>query len=91
MGLDVYGNSQMPPGDRTVRDGKIQMGGRFHLATLYRKGIAGHFDEVRANARLIAAAPDLLEACKRIAADGHGTAIGDLEFLCAAIAKAERK
>ena len=42
-----------------------------------------------ANARLIAAAPDLLEACKRIAADGFGTALGDLEFLRAAIEKAE--
>lgn len=46
-------------------------------------------EEIHANARLIAAAPELLEACQRIAADGYGTALGDLEFLKAAIAKAE--
>jgi hypothetical protein len=40
------------------------------------------------NAKLITAAPELLEACKRIAADGYGTPLGDLEFLKAAIAKA---
>lgn len=46
---------------------------------------------MNANAKLIAAAPDLLEACRRIAADGYGTAIGDLEFLKRAIAKAQGK
>ena len=39
--------------------------------------------------RLLEAAPELLEACKRIAAAPHGVALGDLEFLQNAIAKAE--
>jgi len=42
-----------------------------------------------ANARLIAAAPDLLSAAKAIAAAPYGLALGDLEQLNAAIAKAE--
>lgn len=42
-----------------------------------------------ADAPLIAAAPDLLEAAKAIAAASYGVALGDLERLEAAIAKAE--
>lgn len=41
------------------------------------------------DARLIAAAPELLEACKRISDACFGVALGDLDFLRAAIAKAE--
>jgi hypothetical protein len=60
--------------------------------------LAGFRDdpEARANARLIAAAPDLLEACKRILADIDSNATlafeidGDaLEALDSAITKAE--
>lgn len=42
-----------------------------------------------ADAKLIAAAPELLEACKRIVAAPFGVALGDLEVLKAAVAKAE--
>jgi hypothetical protein len=45
--------------------------------------------EIHANARLIAAAPDLLAACKAISAAPYGVALGDLETLNAAIVKAE--
>lgn len=48
-------------------------------------------EECRANARLIAAAPDLLAACLRILADGYGTALGDLEFMQRAVDKAVGK
>lgn len=51
------------------------------------------FEVALANARLIVIAVnshyELLEACKRISDASYGVALGDLEFLRAAIAKAE--
>jgi hypothetical protein len=47
---------------------------------------AGSPEERAANARLIAAAPDLLAVCEEVAASGYG--VGTLERLHAAIAKA---
>lgn len=44
--------------------------------------------EIEANAKLMAAAPDLLEACKKIAADPY-TTCQCAEVVRAAIAKAE--
>lgn len=48
-------------------------------------------DECEANARLIAAAPDLLEACMEAveALNGHPNTMGTEELLLSAIAKAE--
>ena len=45
--------------------------------------------EARANARLIAAAPDLLEACERLLNGGWPHAEKDIELACSAIAKAK--
>lgn len=41
------------------------------------------------DAHLIAAAPELLEACRRIIAAPHGVALGDLQYLTDAVAKSE--
>ena len=46
-------------------------------------------DEARANARLIAAAPCLLEACERLLDGGWPHAEADIELACSAIAKAK--
>jgi hypothetical protein len=50
-----------------------------------------HMDtaENDANARLIASAPDLLEALKSLSHDGFGRVLGDWPAIEAAIAKAE--
>ena len=58
-----------------------------------RNGNAFPADE-REGQKLLAicnAAPELLEACKRISANSYGIALGDLEFLNKAIAKVEGK
>ena len=52
----------------------------------------GKYDEARANARLIAAAPELLAACKSIAAmavSWQPLSNGDISDVLKAIAKAE--
>jgi len=79
------------PGPWTINEwsGDFQIGPGAELVCEVPKGHGSQRLEAEANARLIAAAPDLLEACKRIAVDGFGVPIGDLEFLRAAIAKAE--
>ena len=46
-------------------------------------------EEMSANARLIAAAPDLLEACERLLDGGWPHAEADIELACSAIAKAK--
>ena len=48
----------------------------------------GRLDELNANARLIAAAPDLLEALKRCKFDSLNMTLEDREFCRAAIARA---
>jgi len=51
-----------------------------------------YLDNVEANARLIAAAPDLLEACKKaLTVPEYNLGIGVVEALKAAIKKAEVK
>jgi len=47
-----------------------------------------HTAEAKANARLIAAAPELLEALKRCRFDSLNMSLADLEFCRAAYAKA---
>jgi hypothetical protein len=89
----------MPVGDRTLNpDKSIAMGGRFKLASLFRKGVEGHFDEVYANARLIAAAPELLRALvvalhsmDRNDEPGSPARDGAIDQAHEAIAKAEGK
>ena len=46
-------------------------------------------DDRPANANLIAAAPDLLEACERLLDGGWPHAEADIELACSAIAKAK--
>jgi len=54
--------------------------------------VSDAYPEMRANARLIAAAPDLLEACKAMRdarADSYNEIVAGMEKIEAAIAKAE--
>jgi hypothetical protein len=65
----------------------------WHLAKVVVELDGERSEEGEANARLIAAAPELLEACKAIADhyDEDEILSGDLNKLRAAIAKAEGK
>ena len=71
---DKYGNVKTPSGGMLVTDG-VALGG---YST----------EETRANARLIAAAPELLEALKDIVDNGIGTEA--VKRARSVIAKAER-
>jgi len=51
-------------------------------------GVTGHMPDAEANARLIAAAPDLLEALKRVCSHGYRSS-PDWDNARAAIKKAE--
>ena len=77
----------------TVEGGAIGVRKPFGVQMIVQVGGDSDFQEAEANARLIAAAPELLEALKEIiaAADGDGWNQLDASFATAraAIAKAE--
>ena len=80
------------PGPWYTRHGQISSETSEHGCTIANcnataKGISDK--EVEANARLIAAAPTLLAACKIALAHLGGTACGETRELAAAIAAAE--
>lgn len=71
-------------------DAYIGADGRPHFAIV--EGSPFGFDETEANARLIATAPDLLEACKAMVTDfdlGESSIKTSLKLMETAIAKAE--
>jgi hypothetical protein len=61
---------------------------RIEELELERDALLEQLESARANARLIAAAPDLLEALKRCKFDSLNMTLEDCEFCRAAIAKA---
>ncbi|MCK9525969.1 MAG: hypothetical protein M0R49_08580 [Limnochordia bacterium] len=82
------------PGPWTTKEGKVtsNYGSVASLNIAHAKGFAPTEEEKRANARLIAAAPEMLEALKLIADTpcNHGAQdICPREIAQAAIAKAE--
>lgn len=74
-----------------AQDGSADDGGWMVIAECFsdlRRSGERAIEEAAANARLIAAAPDLLEALKRCRFDSLNMSLADLEFCGAAIAKA---
>ncbi len=71
----------------SLRLGGVGVHGGTHITALYEWG-GGIDEEVRANARLIAAAPDLLAACEAAAEHFRDTDAPLGEMLRAAIARA---
>ena len=69
-------------GDITVSysDGVV----RSHVARCYRQALAEEHGTLEGNARLIAAAPDLLAACKRVLLNGHICDNRGIDHGCAA-------
>lgn len=86
-------------GDISILCGKVNAYGNYHVASISRGPVEHLTEEDKANARLIAAAPELLEAlesflrCPSVGSDGPGTSTlrvmdYNLKAARAAIAKA---
>lgn len=80
------------PWVHNAEDNIITAQGREHATLIEWQARSLHvsIEERDANARLIAAAPDLLAALKRCRFDSLNMSLADLEFCRAAIAKATK-